>query len=111
MAEATGTVTNWDSDTKSKKLVEVIGTYLPIQMIKYVPSAADDAAASVTITFPGLNTIVGWIADVYESGVKDANNDITITSSGNVMTIADGTNWAIAATSVVYIIAFGKPRA
>lgn len=111
MAEATGTITNWDSLTNSKKLLENIGTYSPIQLIKYVPSAADDTAGSVTITLPGLSTIVGWFAEVYESGVKDANNDITITVSGNVMTIADGSNWVLATTSEVYIMAFGKPNA
>jgi len=111
MAEATGTITNWNSDTQSKKLVEVIGTYLPVQIVKYVPSAADDTAGTVGITFPGLSTIVGWFVDVYESGVKDANNDITITVSGNIMTVADGSNWVLATTSEIYIMAFGKPNA
>lgn len=111
MAEATGTVTNWDSKTTSKKLLENIGSFSPVQLFKYVPSAADDTAGTVDITLPGMSTIVGWIADVYESGVKDANNDITITSSGGVLTIADGSNWTLATTSVIYLIVFGKPNA
>lgn len=110
MAEATGTITNWDNKA-NKKLVEIIGTFMPVHLIKYVPSAADDTAGTVGITFPGLSTIVGWFAQVYESNVLDANNDITISVSGNVMTVADGSNWVLATTSVVYIMAFGKPKA
>lgn len=111
MAEATGTVTNWDSKTNSKKLLENIGSFSPIQLFKYVPSTADDTAATVDITLPGMSTIVGWFAEVYESGVKDANNDITITSSGNVLTVADGSNWVLATSSEIYIMVFGKPNA
>ena len=109
MAEATGTITNFDGNTISKKAVEIVGTYGPFVMLKYVPSTADDTAGTVGITIPNLKTIIGWVVSVCESGVLDANNDITITSSGNVLTIADGSNWTIAATSVVYLIVWGKP--
>ena len=111
MAAPTGTITNWDSKTNRITLVENVGSYSPICRIKYVPSSADDTAATVDITFPSLGVIVGWQADVYESGVKDANNDITITSSGNVLTVADGSNWVLATTSVVYLEVWGKPKA
>ena len=111
MAEATGTVTNWDSNTKSKKLLENIGSFSPIQLFKYVPSTADDTAGTVTITLPGLSTIIGWFVEVYESGVKDANQDPDVSSSGNVLTIADGSNWALATSSELYIMVFGKPNA
>lgn len=111
MAEATGTITNWDNKTNSKKLLETIGTFSPIHMVKYVPSTADDTAGTVDITLTGLSTIVGWFVEVYESGTKDANQDPVVTSSGNVLTIADGSNWTLATSSEVYIMAFGKPNA
>ena len=110
MAEGTGTITNWNSYS-TKTLVENVGSFSPSYMFKYVPSSADDTAATIDLTFPNLSTIIGWFVEVYESGVKDANQDPTVTSSGNVLTIADGSNWTLATTSVLYIIVFGKPKA
>lgn len=110
MAEGTGTITNWNGDATNKGAVENIGTYNPFCMLKYVPSAADDTAATIDLTFQNLSTIVGWLVEVYESGVKDANQDPTVTSSGNVLTIADGSNWSLAETSELYIMVFGKPK-
>ena len=111
MAEGTGTITNWDSST-TKKLVENVGTYSPFYMLKYVPSSADDTAGTIDLTFPNLSNIIGWFVEVYESGVKDANQDPTVSSSGNVLTIADGgANWTLATTSELYIMVFGRPKA
>ena len=109
MAEGTGTLTNWDG-TSVRKIVENVGTFSPMYMIKYVPSSADDTAATIDLTFPNLSVIQGWFVEVYESGTKDANQDPVVTSSGNVLTIADGSNWTLATSSELYIIAFGKPR-
>lgn len=110
MAEGTGTITNWDGDASSKRAVEIIGTFAPICMLKYVPSSADDSAGTVDLTFQNLNTIVGWFVEVYESGTKDSNQDPVVTSSGNVLTIADGSNYTLATSSELYILVFGKPQ-
>ena len=110
MAEGTGTITNWNASS-TKTLVENVGSFSPNYMFKYVPSSADDTAGTIDLTLPNISTIVGWLVEVYESGVKDANQDPTVTSSGNVLTIADGSNWTLATTSELYIIVFGKPLA
>jgi hypothetical protein len=110
MAEGTGTITNWDTSS-TKRLVENVGSFSPNYMFKYVPSSADDTAGTIDLTFPSISTIVGWFVEVYESGTKDANQDPVVTSSGNVLTIADGSNYTLATTSELYIVVFGKPLA
>jgi hypothetical protein len=111
MAEATGTVTNFDGNTSSKKAVEIVGSFGPFCLVKYVPSSADDTAGTVDITFPSLDTIIGWIFTIDQNGANDANLDVAISSSGNVLTIADGAaNYTLATTDQIFILVFGKAR-
>lgn len=112
MAEATGTITNYNGIDNSKKLVEDVGSFSPFNLIRYVPSTADATATTVDITFTGLTQIVGWLIEFDENGVRDADNDAQVSASGNVLTIANGgANYTLATTDNIYILVFGKSLA
>lgn len=70
---------------------QVIGSFLPIIPFKVSGAGAATDTDTITITFPALKTIHGWLVDAYviASGSKVDDDAITVTVSGNVMTIVE----------------------
>jgi len=77
---------------------------------KAVPVAADDTAGSFTVTFPSMVTITGFLVQILDSGNNVITDDADITVSGNVMTIADGSTYAVTADEVHHILVWGTAR-
>jgi hypothetical protein len=80
----------FDGQTPAKPM-RVIGSFMPM-----IPFVVDGAGVSTTsdtgtITFPQLTLIRGWVVDAYvtSSGSKVDDDAITVTVSGNVMTIKE----------------------
>src|SRR3990167_1026086 len=77
----------------------VIGSYCPIIPFKETPANA----TSMTITFPQLRRIRGWLVQALNSsneilgGDSDGALGMVVTASGNVLTIADGTDFDLSA--------------
>lgn len=91
--------------------VEVVGSYAPLIPFKCTPAAT---TTSETITFSQLQTIVGVVLLPLGAGgislFGDTNGGIgpTVTFTGNVLTIADGTDYDLdQASSVIYGIVWG----
>ncbi len=94
--------------------VEVVGSYAPLIPFKCTPTAT---TTSETITFTQLQSITGVvILPLGAAGISlfgDTNGGIgpTVTWSGNVLTIADGTDYDMDQTSsVIYGIVWGIPH-
>jgi len=79
--------------------LEVVGSMLPLIPFKAVP--ANDT--SMTLTFPQLSIIRGWVIQISGStgailgGDSNGALGAIVTASGNVLTIADGTDMDISA--------------
>ena len=93
--------------------VEVVGSFMPLIPFKCTPAAT---TTSETITFSQLKTIVGVVLlPLGASGVTafgDANGALgpLVTWSGNVLTIADGTDYDLDQTSsIIYGIVWSIP--
>jgi len=92
--------------------LEVVGSFAPLIPFKCTPSGT---TTSETITFSQLQTIVGWVITSVgaagASGISDGGIGPTVTASGNVLTIADGTDFDLDQTSsVIYGIVWGIPH-
>ena len=93
------------------KCVEVVGSFMPVVPFKAVP--ANDT--SMTLAFPQLKTILGWVVQVSDSSGAilggDSNGALgpIVSASGNVLTIADGTDLDISAhtSGVIYGLVCG----
>lgn len=90
-------------------LIENVGQFASASVVK----VTSPGTTSIAVTIPGLNTINGQIVQVLNSGnnVKGGAVGPDITVSGNVMTIADGSNFSLANTDTIYIMAWGSPNA
>jgi hypothetical protein len=83
-----------------------------MSFFKCTPSGTTTSEA---ITFPQFTTIVGWIVfpvgAAGVSGISDGGIGPTTSVSGNVLTIADGTDYDLdQASSVIYGIVWGKAK-
>ena len=80
-------------------VLPTIGSFSPLIPFKETPANA----TSQTITFPQLKLIRGWVLQFSDSNGAilggDSNGALgpIVTSSGNVLTIADGTDLDISA--------------
>jgi hypothetical protein len=91
------------------RLVEVIGTMVPLVLAKVTISGTTTSEA-VVIT--QLATIRGAIVQVLDSGDRVATSDIDVTWSGNTLTLADGGTFNLdAAGQSIYIAVWGDARA
>ena len=88
--DASGDVLGFDNKNPAK-LVPAVGSFLPL--IPFVVSGlgAGVTTDTITITFPALRSIVGWVCDVYvlANGSKVDDDAVTITASGNTLTIVE----------------------
>ena len=74
----------------------------------YTVTAADATANSVTLDFSAAfedGTVSGVIAQVTRAG-NVATSDLDITTSGNSVTFADGTTYALTADDLITYIVF-----
>jgi len=87
---ASGDVVGVDGK-KPAKPVEVIGSFLPIVPFKVDGAGASTGNDSISITFPNMKTIHGWVVDAYvtSTGAKTDDDAILVTASGNVLTITE----------------------
>jgi hypothetical protein len=95
------------------QLAPAIGSYVPIIPFKCTPSGTTTSEA---ITFSQLTTIVGVVifplGAAGVSGISDGGIGPTVTFTGNVLTIADGTDFDLdQSSSIIYGIVWGTPRA
>jgi hypothetical protein len=80
-------------------VLPAIGSFIPL--IPFLATPAN--AATMDIVFPQLKTIRGVIIQVQDSGNNIVNGDAEaavfadVTFSGNVLTIADGTDFDLSA--------------
>ena len=86
-----------DNDTK-ERAAHVVATY--------TITSADDTAGTVALTLSDLKTIQGVLEQVRAANGDIQDNDIKVTWSGNVLTLADGTTDAITSGETVIIHAF-----
>jgi len=96
------------------KPVEVVGSFSPLIPFK---CTIGGTTTSESITFPQLSVIVGVvILPLGASGVTafgDSNGALgpLVTWTGNVLTIADGTDYNLDQTSsIIYGIVWGKAK-
>ena len=80
-------------------LLPAIGSFCPLIPFKETPANA----TSMTITFPQLQNIRGWVLQISNSSGAilggDSNGALgpIVSASGNVLTIADGTDLDLSA--------------
>jgi len=94
--------------------LEVVGSMLPVIPFKAVP--ANDT--SMTLTFPQLKDIHGWVIQISDStgailgGDSNGALGAVVTASGNVLTIADGTDMDISGHTggVIYGFVWGTAK-
>lgn len=95
-------------------LMPVVGQFTALIPFKETPANA----TSQTITFPQLETIEGWVLQFSDSNGAilggDSNGALgpIVSASGNVLTIADGTDLDISAhtSGAIYGFVWGKPK-
>jgi len=101
------TIVGFNGKTPAK-LLPAIGSFTPL-----IPFKLDATATSTSeaITFVQLKTIHGFMVQAVTSGVVDDSAAITISASGNVLTIADGTGFDLDdANTVVYGFVWGDAK-
>ncbi|RMG04686.1 MAG: hypothetical protein D6726_02910 [Nitrospirae bacterium] len=104
------TVTNYDGDARPG-VVEVLGQFAPIACFKVVPSSSEASAGTLSVTITQLVRITGAMVQVLDSGNNVATSDIDVTWSGNVLTLANGSSFSLAATQNIYCVVWGIPKA
>lgn len=88
-------------------LIENVGQFSSMVGIK----RTSPTATTHTETLRDLNSVDGWIVQIYDSGNRVKTSDADITVSGNVMTIAAGGTFTLLATDIIHIMAWGSPNA
>lgn len=107
-------VTPTGFDGGKANLMPHIGSFSPLIPFKAVP--ANDT--SMTLAFPQLTRIRGWVLQVSDSngailgGDADGALGPIVTADGNVLTIADGTDLDLSAhtSGVIYGFVWGDAK-
>lgn len=104
------TVTNWRGIAGDAAVnLPVVGSRAVMAYARADLVAADDTAGSFSVTFVNMRTIVGFAVQLVDSGNNVVTDDIDITVSGNVITIADGVR-TLAANQIAHIFVVGPSR-
>lgn len=79
-----------DGRTPAQPL-RVVGSFVPIIPFSVDGAGVGAASDTATIIFPALKSIRGWVVDAYvtSTGSKVDDDAITVTVSGNTMTIKE----------------------
>jgi hypothetical protein len=79
------------------KAMPAIGSYTPLVPFVVSGAGASTGNDSISITFPSLREIVGWVCDVYllADGSKASDDAILVTKSGNTLTITEAAGGVI----------------
>lgn len=85
--------------------VKEIGGFQPAS---YTTTAADATANSQTITLKDLPAVELHLVQIYRAGVLQNIAGVTVTTSGQSITIADGGTYAATAGDVVHLMVAGK---
>jgi molybdopterin biosynthesis enzyme len=90
-------------------ILEVIGSFAPVDSGARTVVAADDTAGTLTIPTK-LSSITTVIVNILRAG-DDVKDDAAVTFSGGVITVADGgATYALTAGDVIHYIAIGTAK-
>jgi len=91
----------------------VIGSYMPMQVFKITPSAAEDTATTLTVDLSRyFKTILGIVSIcIIDTNGKVDTQDVAVSISGTSVTIADGSSYDLTSTDTIYLTVYGTPVA